>query len=122
MKQPVKNKKEKPIIVGQVPSQMKGNKWYQGNDKNIMELESLLLGFKNQTPVSYFKIEYGSHASRKQNLQFWKTISNGYMVYVDVTNMKMGIVQGFGVNRKVMGSSKKEFNEHFNKILKLLSV
>jgi hypothetical protein len=111
--------KDAKIIVGKPPSQQKGNQWYLRKEKGIMNFENLMKEFPKQTVISYLKIIKGIRGGQ-QLTQYWKTLSNGYMVYVDTLNMKIGIVQGLSANFGIMGSSKKEFDTNFKKVLKLL--
>lgn len=112
------NKKEKsgPIIVGKPPSQINGPYWRKNTD-NVTEVISKLTKAK---AVSYFKVIKRSHGGSKTDIQFWKTLSNGYMVFVDVGNCKMGVVQGFSGNTGFLGATKAEFTTAFKKVLKCL--
>lgn len=108
--------KAKKIIVGKPPSQMNGPYWRKNTD-NVTEQIAKLPKAK---AISYFKVFKGSHGGAKIDIQFWKTLNNGYMVFVDVTNCKIGIVQGFSGNTGFSGSTKTEFNAAFKKVLKQL--
>jgi hypothetical protein len=109
-------KKTEPIIVGKPPSQMNGPYWRKDTDNVTEEIAKL----PKAKAVSYFKVIRRVRGGSKTDIQFWKTLSNGYMVFVDVGNCKMGIVQGFSGNTGFMGATKEEYTEAFNKVLKLL--
>lgn len=111
----------KKIQIGKPPSQMKGNHWYERKGP-MMKFDSMIKDFPKQRAVSYFTISYRSHGGAKYNIQYWKTLSNGFMIYVDIANMKMGIVQGLTPNRIISGCTKREFDSNFNKMVKMLSV
>lgn len=108
-------KKDK-IIVGKPPSQMNGPYWRKDTD-NVTEQIAKLPKAK---AISYFKVIKRVHGGSKTDIQFWKTLSNGYMVFVDVANCKIGIVQGFSGNTGFMGATKKEYDSAFKKVLKYL--
>lgn len=108
------------IKLGIPPSQRKGNQWYLRHGRNIMELDALLSLQPSKT-VSYFKIEYKSRGGSRTEIKYCKTLGNGYMIFVDAANMKIGIVQGFGYDRGITGSNKKEYTTAFRKVLKILS-
>lgn len=110
------------IKLGVPPSQMKGNQWYLRKSDNIMTEEKLIAAFSGVKAISYFKVIYHSRGGMRQEIQYWKTLANGYMIFVDMCNMKMGIVQGIGTNRGIQGSTKGEFNRKFKALVKLLSI
>jgi hypothetical protein len=109
-------KKSDKIIVGKPPSQINGPYWRKDTD-NVTEQISKL---PRPTVVSYMKVIRKVRGGTKTDIQFWKTLSNGYMVYVDVTNCKIGVVQGLSGNTGFMGATKKEYNTAFNKVLNQL--
>lgn len=106
------------VILGTPPSQMKGAQWYLRKG-NIMTLDKL-----GKMPpaksVSYLKVTYASRGGSKVEIQYWKTLSNGYMIYVDCANMKIGVVLGLNANRGIEASTKREFDKNFNSVLKFL--
>jgi hypothetical protein len=114
--------KQSKIKFGVPPSQMKGAQWYLRKGDNIMTEEKLIAAFSGVKAISYFKVLYRSRGGVRNEIQYWKTLANGYMIFVDMCNMKMGIVQGIGMNRGIEGSTKAEFNKKFKLLVKLLSV
>lgn len=108
--------KTNPIVIGKPPSQQNGPYWRtkKGNVTEQME------GLPKPKIVSYLKCIRGSHGGSKLDISYWKTLSNGYMVFVNTTDCKIGVVQGFGGNTQLQGATKKEFDTHFKKVLKLL--
>lgn len=110
-------KKSAPVVVGKPPSQLNGPYWRKDTDNVTSQIAKL----PKAKAVSYLKVIRHSRGGSKTDIQYWKTLSNGYMIYVDVTNCKIGIVQGLGGNTRFDGSTKKEFNDNFNKVYKLLN-
>src|SRR3954471_3291580 len=98
-----KKEKKGPAIVGRTPSQMNGPYWRKKTDNVTTEL----LKLPKSKAVSYLKVHRRSRGGSKLDIQFWKTLANGYMIYVDVTNCKVGIIQGLGGNTMFDGSTKK---------------
>jgi hypothetical protein len=117
---PTKSKKKKeaegPIIVGKPPSQMNGPYWRKDTDNVTEQLKKL----PKATAVAYFKVIKRSRGGSKLDIQYWKTLANGYMIFVDVGNCKIGVVQGFSGNTGITGATKKEYQAAFNKVLSLL--
>lgn len=113
-----RKEKEVKIIIGETPSQKNGPYWREHTD-NVTEQ---ILKLPRSKAISYLRVTHGSRGGAKLERQFWKTLANGYMVFVDETNCRIGIVQGFGANRGILGSNKKEFDAAFKKVLKALNV
>lgn len=109
-------KKKNVVIVGKPPSQMNGPYWRKDTDNVTDEISKL----PKAKVVSYMKVIRRVRGGTKTDIQFWKTLSNGYMVYVDVTNCKIGVVQGFSGNTGFMGATKGEYNAAFKKVLNQL--
>lgn len=110
---------QKPSIIGIPPSQRKDNQWYKRGNNNILEL-SELQKLPKAKAVSYMKVMYGSRGGSKLEIQYWKTLDNGYMIYVDVANMRIGIVLGLSANRGIIGSNKREYDKAFKQVSEFL--
>jgi len=116
-------KKEKPIQLGIPPSQRPENRWYNLHGKRRIEIDTLITSLPKERVISYFKLEFKTGGGQnRQHEQYVKTLSNGYMVYVDVAQCKMGILQGFPAGRRIEASNRREFNSAFKKILKIVSI
>jgi len=112
----MKKKKSEPIIVGKPPSQMNGPYWRKATDNVTEEI----LKLPKAKVVSYFKVRQRTRGGAKLDIRFWKTLSNGYMVFVDETNCRIGIVQGFSGFYAIEGSNKREFERAHKKVMRVL--
>lgn len=99
---------------------MAGNEWYNRRGA-MMKIDDLEKEMPKVKIVSYFKVTYLTGGTqRRHHIQFWKTMDNGYMIYVDVGQMKTGIVQGLPFGRVLHASTKKEYESAKNKLYKVL--
>lgn len=111
-----KKKAEPKIVIGKTPAQQNGPYWRTRRGNVTEEMGKL----PKAKAISYLKCIRGSNGGSKLDISYWKTLSNGYMVFVNTTDCKIGIVQGFGGNTQIQGATKKEFDDNFKKVLKLL--
>lgn len=110
--------KARKLNIGIIPSQENGPYWKTNGAENIT---AILEGMEPVKATSYLKVEYRSHGGSKTEIQYWKTLQNGYMIYVDITNCRLGIVQGIGTNRGISGATKQEFDRAFQRVLDVLT-
>lgn len=110
--------KKKISVIGKPASQL-GEAPYKRGWHNAVSIERILKVGKPKA-VSYLKMVYISRGGGKTNVQFWKTVSSGYMIYVDETNIRIGLVLGLTGNQGIVASNKKEFDNAFKRVMKIL--
>jgi hypothetical protein len=111
-------KKASPVIIGKTASAL-NDSWYKrsGTATDINH-------FLKQPPsksVSFFKVYRKTRGGSAVMEQYWKTLDNGYMIFVDLGSMKMGIVQGMPSAAKFSSCSKKDFLSAQNKLIQALT-
>lgn len=109
--------KSTKIIIGKTASAM-NEPWYkrEGTATDINHF----LKLPASKAVSYFKVFRRIRGGAGIHEQYWKTLDNGYMIYIDLGTMKMGIVQGLPSPFAFSASTKKEYVTAQKKILKAL--
>ena len=116
-------KKQKPtpqIIVGKTASQL-NEPWY-ARKGNATDLAHAMKFAGKPKAVSYFKVNQRTRGGSKLEEIYYKTLCNGYMVYVDVANIKIGVVQGMGSFYAITGSAKQEFVKAQKQVLQFLTI
>lgn len=95
---------------------MNGPYWRKPTDNVASQLSKL----PKAKAVSYLAVHRKVHGGSITEIQYWKTLSNGYMICVDVSRCKIGVVLGFPLGVGISGSNKREYDKYFKKVLKLL--
>lgn len=119
---PRKASQKMPIIIGGVSSAM-NERWYY-REGTATSLEHFL-GLMKKTPpkaISYFKVYRKLRGGSALIEQYWKTFDNGYMVYFDLGQMKMGIVQGLPTQYTFAACTKREYMAAQKKLMSALCI
>jgi hypothetical protein len=114
-------KKDKPLKIGTPPSQMKGKKWYE-RPGNVLDPEELLRILPKSKVVSYLKVSGKSFGGALQEIQYWKVLDNGYMIFVDLGRCRIGIVRGMPTNRFISAGTRRDFEKAIKTIQKLFFI
>lgn len=108
------------IITGIPPSQQKGNRWYERGG-NVVDIEKMAT--ENLKTVSYFKTERMTRGGYHFEVIFYKTLSNGYMVAVDLSKCRISIsLSNLPVACTIKGSNKREFESAKRKVMKIVNL
>lgn len=108
------------IVIGVPPSQRKGNQWYK-RDGNVLDIEKLAT--ENLKTISYFKTERMTRGGYHFEEVFYKTLSNGYMVAVDISKIRISVsLSNLPVACTIKGSNKREFENAKKKVMKIVNL